>query len=46
MEKHIKINKPMPEAIRQALKEKQEWKEKVQSGETRLKSAKKGLTVA
>ncbi|MCE6993035.1 hypothetical protein [Dyadobacter sp. CY323] len=46
MEKNIKINKPMPEAISQALREKQEFKEKVQSGEIKLKSSQKGLTVA
>ncbi|WP_215232086.1 hypothetical protein [Dyadobacter linearis] len=33
MEKHIKVNKPIPEAIRKALEEKRQWREKVRSGE-------------
>ncbi|WP_439555243.1 hypothetical protein [Dyadobacter sp.] len=45
MKKQIKIDKPMPEFIKAALKEKQEWKGKIQSGETKLGS-KRGLTIA
>ncbi|SDF75717.1 hypothetical protein SAMN04487996_112112 [Dyadobacter soli] len=33
MEKHIKINKPMPETWKKALAEKREWARKVQAGE-------------
>lgn len=33
MDKHIKINKPMPEQIRKAIEAKREWMKKVQSGE-------------
>jgi hypothetical protein len=33
MDKQIKLNKPMPEAIMKAIEAKREWKKKVQSGE-------------
>ena len=36
MDKHIKINKPIPEMIKNAIKAKQEWREKVQSGEIKI----------
>jgi hypothetical protein len=41
MEKHIKFDKPIPEAINKALKEKRKWREKVQSGEIELNPSQK-----
>jgi hypothetical protein len=36
MEKHIKIDKPVPATIKKAILEKQEWIRKVQAGEMLL----------
>lgn len=33
MEKHIKFDRPVRETIKKALKDKRQWREKVQSGE-------------
>lgn len=33
MEKHIKINKTMPEKLKKSIAEQQEWIRKVQAGE-------------
>ena len=41
MEKHIKIDKPILETIKKALKDKWQWLEKVQSGEIKLNSSQK-----
>ena len=41
MEKHIRFDKPMPEAINKALKDKRQWREKVQSGEIKLNQSQK-----
>jgi hypothetical protein len=38
--KTIKINKPLPKAIRKAMEEKREWMNKVQSGEINLSNSK------
>lgn len=33
MEKRVRINKPMPEKLKEAIAKKQEWVQKVQAGE-------------
>ena len=41
MEKYIKFDKPMPEAIKKAVNDKRQWREKVQSGEIKLNPSQK-----
>jgi len=43
MEKHIKFDKPIPETIKKELKDKRQWREKVQLGEIKLNPSQKVL---
>lgn len=38
--KHIKVDRPMPESLKRALKAKKEWQAKVQSGGTSVPTQK------